>query len=124
MLLVLRSTTKPHLYVNVALVRDTFHEDYMLTRMLSRQVEPEDEANNTPYTDEDFAKLPASFDAREKWPKCVHPIRNQVRAWHPMRCSCWFLFFSLFFLLLIYTPIYCIEQWAHTPVETVYWYRM
>lgn len=47
-------------------------------------VEPGDEANNTPYTDEDFAKLPASFDAREKWPACVHPIRNQAKCG-----SCW-----------------------------------
>jgi len=32
----------------------------------------------------DFINLPDNFDARTKWPSCIHPVRDQAQ-WG----SCW-----------------------------------
>lgn len=44
----------------------------------------EEGENSVSFTDEQYAAIPESFDAREKWPNCIHPIRNQEKCG-----SCW-----------------------------------
>jgi len=39
---------------------------------------------NVPYISGSVKDLPVNFDAREKWPNCIHPIMNQAKCG-----SCW-----------------------------------
>ena len=54
-------------------------EDEIVGMMGLRDYRPISSTSNVVVGD-----IPSSFDARQKWSDCIHPIRDQAKC-----CSCW-----------------------------------